>query len=146
MPYRIVAVGRRARDPLIEAVDRYLERLNRYQPTELLLVRDADRESEGKALLAKTRADDFVVALDERGETFTTLTLADELRAFGTRPARVVFLIGGADGHARSVRDRADATWSLSPLTLPHRLAWVVLIEQLYRAHTVLRGEKYHRP
>ncbi|MEL6546447.1 MAG: 23S rRNA (pseudouridine(1915)-N(3))-methyltransferase RlmH [Myxococcota bacterium] len=143
MRHRIVAVGRRARDPLVEAADGYLERLNRYARSELLLIRDSDRANEGKALLAKTKPDDHVIALDERGRSLTTLALAESLERLGDR--RTVFLIGGADGHAPEVKQRAQDSWSLSTLTLPHRLAWVVLLEQLYRAHTVLRGEKYHR-
>ncbi len=138
-------MGRRARDPLIEAAESYLERLNRYARAELLLVRDADRAAEGRALLAKTRDTDYVVALDERGEAFTTRELVERLRALAPLHSRVAVLIGGADGHATEVHARANASWSLSPLTLPHRLAWVVAIEQLYRAHTVMKGEKYHR-
>ncbi|MEM6731713.1 MAG: 23S rRNA (pseudouridine(1915)-N(3))-methyltransferase RlmH [Myxococcota bacterium] len=146
MRYRIAAVGRRARDPLIEAADGYLKRLNRYVSSELLLIRDSDRASEAKALLAKTKDSDLVVALDEHGTELDTEAWAHSLSTWQDQgPERVVFLLGGADGHHDTVRERANTLWSLSRLTLPHRLAWVVLLEQLYRAHTVLRGEKYHR-
>ena len=144
MRYRIVAVGRRARDPLIDASFAYLDRLNRYAKAELLLVRDSDPESEGKALLAKVAEQDHLIALDERGRQQRTLEFAEHLDAV-PRHQRVVFLVGGADGHSPSVRKRSDELLSLSRFTLPHRLVWATLLEQLYRAHTVLRGEAYHR-
>lgn len=144
MRYRIVAVGRRAQDPLVEATDKYLERLRRYTTAELLLVRDSNSKSEGEALLAKLTPEDFVVVLDERGDQRRTIELAQQLDELPSH-RRITFLVGGADGHSDAVRSRANRLLALSKFTLPHRLVWVMLIEQLYRAHTILRGEAYHR-
>ena len=100
---------------------------------------------EGERLLSAAGDANPLVVLDERGVGFTTRELAGRLEGWlhdGTRPC---FLIGGPDGHPETVLARADVRWSLSPLTLPHALARVVLTEALYRAASVLAGHPYHR-
>lgn len=86
------------------------------------------------------------VVLDERGKSPTSRELAAQWTAWEHRAVqKVAFLIGGADGHGPAVKAAADWTWSLSPLTLQHELAAVVVLEQLYRAHTLRAGHPYHR-
>jgi 23S rRNA (pseudouridine1915-N3)-methyltransferase len=85
------------------------------------------------------------IVLDERGTRLTTVQLADRLRAWRAEGRDAVFLIGGPDGLDAAVRERADETWRLSDLTLPHALARVLLAEALYRAHTLIEGHPYHR-
>jgi 23S rRNA (pseudouridine1915-N3)-methyltransferase len=86
------------------------------------------------------------VVLDERGKQLRSVEMARwiEKQQISARK-RVSVLIGGADGHSESFRASADVCWSLSSLTLQHDIALVVLAEQLYRAHAILRGEPYHR-
>jgi 23S rRNA (pseudouridine1915-N3)-methyltransferase len=105
----------------------------------------AARRAEGERILALLGSRDYVVALDERGAEPTTLELARwlEERRMGGQP--VTFIIGGPDGLAAEVLERAQYRWALSKLTLPHGLVRVVLAEQLYRAATVLAGHPYHR-
>lgn len=102
-------------------------------------------EQEGERLLAAVPRDARVVALDERGELWSTGDLADRLRRFRETGGPVCFLIGGPDGLARRCIERADASWALSRLTLPHGLVRIVVAEALYRAVTVLEGHPYHR-
>jgi len=102
-------------------------------------------ETEGQRLLAAVRRDDFVIALDERGEQMTTRELAAWLGGRMQEGRDLAFLIGGPDGFAPAVLERANFRWSLSRLTLPHALVRVVLTEQLYRAHGVLTNHPYHR-
>lgn len=148
--HRILCVGRKAKDPLLQAADSYLERLQRYAPAELIRVKESDPQREGDVLWQRVPERARVVLLDERGASLTTLELAERLRSLAEQDCEAVWMIGGADGFSDELRERAKQRggWSLSlsPLTLPHRLALVVILEQLYRAHTVLRGEKYHRP
>lgn len=144
MQYRVAAVGRRAQDPWVEAADKYLKRLNRYARAELILVRDSNAKAEGNSLLSKVEREDYVFVLDERGQEYRTLEFSDRLRELASN-RRICFLVGGADGFSTPVRHRASELLSLSKFTLPHRLAWAILIEQLYRAHTIMRGERYHR-
>ena len=87
----------------------------------------------------------YVIALDEHGKSWSSTGLAAQLANWMATYPNVVFLIGGADGLADSCKQRADALWSLSPLTLPHALVRVVLAEQIYRAWTLVQGHPYHR-
>lgn len=100
---------------------------------------------EGERMLAAVPKGAHVVALDESGAGWTTRELAARLAAWmqGGRP--VVLLAGGPDGLAPSCRDRADESWSLSALTLPHGLVRVIVAEALYRAWSLLQGHPYHR-
>jgi 23S rRNA (pseudouridine1915-N3)-methyltransferase len=102
-------------------------------------------QREGADMLAAIGRDDFVVALDIGGKSMGTeqvsVWLTERLR--DARP--LALLIGGPDGLAPSCRERADFTWSLSPLTLPHALVRVVVAEQIYRAMSLLAGHPYHR-
>jgi 23S rRNA (pseudouridine1915-N3)-methyltransferase len=102
-------------------------------------------QREGADMQAAIGRDDYVVALDIAGKSMSTeqvsVWLTERLR--DARP--LALLIGGPDGLAPSCRERADFTWSLSPLTLPHALARVVVAEQIYRAMSLLAGHPYHR-
>jgi len=107
---------------------------------------------EGDALLAALeragahrRTAAHVVALDERGKAHTTAALAGRLEHWQALGRDIVLLVGGADGLHADVLARADERWSLSPLTFPHPLVRIVVIEQLYRAHSLLAGHPYHR-
>jgi 23S rRNA (pseudouridine1915-N3)-methyltransferase len=100
---------------------------------------------EGEDMLALVGKDDFVIALEVGGKSMSTEQLSSWLaqRLQGGRP--LALLIGGPDGLAAACRERADFSWSLSPLTLPHALVRVVVAEQLYRAMSLLAGHPYHR-
>lgn len=100
---------------------------------------------EGARMLAAMPAGACVIALDVRGRGFSTEELAKQLTHWLRDGRDLVLLIGGPDGLAADCRERAELTWSLSPLTLPHGLARVVVAEQLYRAWTILQGHPYHR-
>jgi 23S rRNA (pseudouridine1915-N3)-methyltransferase len=100
---------------------------------------------EGKRLLASVKPDDYVVALDERGKQRSSQELSVWLAERQRDGRGLSFLVGGPDGYAPEVLGRAQETWSLSRLTLPHALVRVLFIEQLYRAVTLLDGHPYHR-
>lgn len=141
MRYRVVAVGRMRNAALRAACDVYLGRLRRYAKVEEREVKD-----DARLLAAGTIPEDVrLVALSRGGEGWSSVDLA-ELTGRWERDGRdVSFAIGGAEALPAEVLRRAERTWSLSPLTLPHELARVVVYEQLYRAHTIRRGEPYHR-
>ncbi len=135
----ILAVGK-LKDPLMgELQEKYLNRLSHYVNVEVKCVQ------EGLQLLKALSDSDHIIVLDSKGETMTSVGLAQELQNLANRSVKhVVFVIGGAYGLDPSVRKKANRVISLSALTFPHELARVILLEQLYRAHTILRGEKYH--
>ncbi len=102
-------------------------------------------EAEGKLILDKIDAAEQVVLLDERGKQFDSRALASRLGDWQQDGRDLCFVIGGPDGVSDACRQRADFTWSLSQLTLPHGLARVLLAEQLYRAYALQSGHPYHR-
>ena len=151
MRYRVVAVGPLKRGFFAEGCSHYLERLRAVRRVELIEVRAArgvepevGRRREGAALLK--RAEGHLVALDERGQSWRSIDLARHLAGLELRGINLIsLLIGGAEGHPSDLLKRADDRWSLSPLTLPHELARLVLLEQLYRAEAIRAGHPYHR-
>jgi len=116
------------------ACDDYLSRIRHYGKIE-----------EREATEARIPEDSHIIALAAGGEGWTSEQLADLVGRWEMEGRDVTFVIGGADGLPADVLKSAERTWSLGPLTLPHELARVVVYEQLYRAHTIRRGEKYHR-
>ncbi|MCC6551739.1 MAG: 23S rRNA (pseudouridine(1915)-N(3))-methyltransferase RlmH [Polyangiaceae bacterium] len=139
----IVAVGRVKDRPLRAALDEYLGRVRRYVACDEVEIPDGPAAKVGPAL-AKAAAGASAVALEVTGKPLGSEAFARGVERFGARGKGVVaFLIGGADGLPRDVSAAADDRWSLSPLTFPHRLARLVLAEQIYRAMTILRGEPY---
>jgi 23S rRNA (pseudouridine1915-N3)-methyltransferase len=135
----ILAVGRMKDRAMAALCDDYLQRARRHVPVEVIEVDD------GAALSRRLPAGAAVVALEPEGEEWTTPQLASYLEGQMVHGARAVaFLIGGADGLPRDAVGRAAHRLSLSRLTLPHRLARVVLCEQIYRALSIIRGEPYH--
>jgi 23S rRNA (pseudouridine1915-N3)-methyltransferase len=138
-------------DPYVKpGIDDFTRRITRYFPFEWNLIpppKNASKKSEADLILHQLAKDDYLVALDERGKQMTSEGLAQFIQARANSGGKnLVFLIGGVYGLDESVLARADYRWSLSQLTLPHQLVRLVLAEQLYRACTILRNEKYHHP
>ena len=150
MKYRIITIGRLKRGFLAAGCAHFLERLGPYAKTEVLELKEGRGspqqvvEQEGRALLGA--ASGYLIALDERGTQHTSASWAARTGELETRSVgQLSFLLGGANGHGEVLRGRVDELWSLSKLTLPHELARLVLLEQLYRAETLRAGHPYHR-
>jgi len=139
MRYHLVAVGRLKNAGLRAACDEYLKRLRRYARVEEREVKDEARLPE--AIPREAR----LVALSRRGERWSSTDLARRTARWDQDGRDVALAIGGADGLPAGVLGRAERVWSLSSLTFPHELARVIVLEQLYRAFTIRRGEPYHR-
>jgi len=136
----IVAVGKIKQRGLAEACEEYVKRVRRVVPCEMIEVRGADD------LVARCPPRAEKCLLDQRGRELSSAELAGALgRRMNAGSAGIAFLMGGADGVPEVVRGQVDWMLSLSRLTLAHRLARLVLCEQIYRAMTILRGEPYHR-
>ena len=150
MKYRIVAIGKLKRGFLQAGCAHFLERLGPYAKIEVLELKEGRGnpqqrvEQEGAALLGA--ASGYLVALDEHGTEHTSASWAARVSELETRSvSQLSFLLGGANGHGGALKNRADEVWSLSKLTLPHELARLVLLEQLYRVETIRAGHPYHR-
>ncbi len=149
------SVGK-ANEPYIkQGVEEFTKRISRYFKTDWNIIpvpknattlSEMDlKKKEGEVILDWLRKDDFLIVLDERGKQMSSEGLANFIQARANESTKqLVFLIGGAYGIDESVLKRADYTWSLSPLVFPHQLVRLILAEQIYRACTILRNEKYH--
>jgi 23S rRNA (pseudouridine1915-N3)-methyltransferase len=148
MKIKIIAVGKQKASPMKELCDEYLKRLS--WPVALKEIdspKAATSATEAPLILKHIPDNALVVALDERGETFTSPNFADRLTSWREQAPgnEIFFLIGGADGFDKSVRARAKFLLSFGKQTWPHMLVRVMLLEQIYRAQQILAGHPYHR-
>ena len=103
------------------------------------------KKSESESLINALEKDDILIALDENGKQYTSEGVADFIQQCANQSSRnIIFLIGGAYGLHETILQRANFKWSLSKLVFPHQLVRLILAEQIYRACTILRNEKYH--
>jgi len=142
MKIRMLSVGK-DKGPTAELAREYAERIGRFADLELVELRAEGPAREGEALLAKSRGE--LWALDQRGTPLTSEDLARRVGKVRDAAQPLTLCIGGDEGLDSRVRDTARFVWSLSPLTLPHRIARVVALEQLYRSFEILRGGPYHK-
>ena len=148
MRVRVIAVGERMPRWVDAVFSDYTRRLPAglgVTLTEIPLATRGRADLEARRLLGTLRAEEYVVVLDERGRELRSRELAQWLQQRMHDGRDLAFVIGGPDGLAAEVSARADFTWSLSQLTLPHALVRVLLAEQLYRAQSLLAGHPYHR-
>jgi 23S rRNA (pseudouridine1915-N3)-methyltransferase len=139
----VVAVGRVKDRSLRAVLDDYFGRVRRYTPVDEIELTDAPA-AKLEPLFARHTAEATTIALEIGGRLQESAPFAASLERLAARHKGIVaFLIGGADGLPPAVSRAAHDRWSLSPLTFPHRLARLVLLEQIYRAMTILRGEPY---
>lgn len=155
MRMRLIAAGTRLPDWVNAGFEDYASRLRgdyRLELTEIELGRRGEGDprravaSEGERMLAAAGSRTAIVALQVGGRRLSTEQLVEWLRDRARLGEPLAFCIGGPDGMAPPVDERACLRWSLSPLTLPHGLARIVVAEALYRAVSVIRGQPYHRP
>lgn len=126
-------------------IEDYSKRLQRMARMELIAVKDGAAVAVEERLLAASEGT-LRVLMDERGKSLRSMEVAKWIQQHevaGTK--KVSLIVGGAEGHSDRMRKMADAMWSLSAMTLQHELALVVLLEQIYRAYSINRGEPYHR-
>ena len=137
---RILAVGKVRKGWVLEGIALYLKRLPGLTITEL---RDSTPDKEAEAIRLALRSDELPVILMEQGKTLDSVAFSERLSQFGSQ--RLAFVIGGADGITPALK--ASAAWqlSLSPMTFPHELARLLLLEQLFRAQAIRSGSPYHR-
>jgi 23S rRNA (pseudouridine1915-N3)-methyltransferase len=154
MKIRVVSVGHRLPVWLQTGLEHYAKRLPREWSFEAVELRSEPRDgsrtvtqmlSAEATRIARAASGRRVIALDEHGVSVTTSAFADKLRNWQDAGDDRAFDIGSADGLARHAKSDATATIALSAMTLPHGLARVLLVEQLYRAHAVMSGHPYHR-
>ncbi len=151
MKLTFLSVGKDRSGLYSPGVDEYVKRLAHtakvamFELPESRASGEKAKEEEGKALLAKLSPRDVLVALDERGKALSSVDFAKWLGRQQDSGKDVAFVIGGDEGLSDAVREKAGLVLSLSAMTLPHRLARLTLVEQVYRGFSILRGEPYHK-
>ncbi len=155
MKIHLIAVGTRMPGWVETAYEDYASRMPRECRIQLVEIPVAERgknadiarlkQSEGEKILKAIPRDSAVIALDENGEALSSKEWSRDMKAWLASGRDTCLLIGGPDGHAPEVLQRADRRWSLSRLTLPHGMVRVMVAEQLYRAWTLLSNHPYHR-
>ncbi len=149
------SVGKNNEIYVKEGVEDFTRRISRYFKAELniipmpknsgILPEMELKKKEGEAIMQLLTKDDYLVALEERGKQLSSEGLAEFIQARANESTKkIIFLIGGAYGIDEQVLKRADFKWSLSQLVFPHQLVRLILSEQVYRACTILKNEKYH--
>ena len=152
MNIAMILVGKSSPDWLSSGIREYSDRLSHYAEIEFRIVPAAGNlpaaqaiEKEGAVILSKIHPKEKVFILDERGDEYTSVKLAGFLdKLMGSGVNSLVFVIGGAYGTSESVRNRADGVISFSKFTFTHQMIRLLLVEQLYRAFTIIKGRPYH--
>ena len=155
MRLRFVWIGKTRRAPIKELIQEYLDRAGRFAQVEVSELRDRDDvgadarkiiDKEGEDIISRTASDPFVIALDERGREMDSLQMAEFIEKQRLAGAKqITFVIGGHNGLSDAVRKRANLVLALSRMTLTHELARVLLVEQVYRAFTIIYDLPYQK-
>jgi len=155
MKFQFINIGKPHDEHLKDTINDFTKRINNYFKVEWIIIPPLKnaaslsannlKENEGLSLLSKINADDFLILLDETGKQLSSVELSSFIGQKATASTRsIIFLIGGAYGVSDAIKQRANFTWSLSKLVFPHMIVRLILAEQVYRACTILRNEKYH--
>lgn len=154
MKITVLAIGKKHDPKLVSAIEDYSRRLSHYTTFEWKLVEsklssgmteDSIKQAESEVLKSALPANCFSTLLDETGERIHSLQFSQVIQTCRNQGVKhIAFIIGGAYGVSNELKQSVDRTIRLSDLVFPHQLVRLVLIEQLYRAHTILAGEKYH--
>jgi 23S rRNA (pseudouridine1915-N3)-methyltransferase len=153
MKFAIWTIGTTDESYLKEGISKYIKRLSHYNKIEYLELKDIKSsgspqeimKKEADLVLGKLKNDDLLILLDEKGQEFDSVKFSVFIEKLTVMPGKnVVFLIGGAFGHHDSIRKKATYLVSLSKMTFSHQMVRLFLTEQLYRAFTILKNEKYH--
>ena len=138
--YKIIAIGKIKKRWIQSGIDMYL---NRLPGLKIIEIKDSTQEKEESTIKDILKKNETLITLNENGHSFTSKRLATKLLDSHTQ--NITFVIGGATGLSSSLNTSASWQLSLSPLTFPHEIARLLLIEQLYRAKTILQGSPYHK-
>lgn len=155
MKIHLYSIGKENDAAFHAGVRKFTERINRYFPVEWKIIPSlknaaalSEKElkfKEATLLFNIIKKDDFLITLDEKGKMLSSAKFAALIQTKANESVKqIIFLIGGAYGLDEAIIKRANFVWSLSPLTFPHQLVRLMLAEQLYRACTIIKNEKYH--
>ncbi len=146
MRFKLISVGRERADPVAPLVKDYLSRISKFLPIDDVVLREDRADRLAARIFKETDGFPLMIALDERGKHYDSIAFSKRVSGWMNQGlSKVAFVIGGADGLVPEVRARAHSLLALSAMTLPHRLARLVLAEQLYRACCIIRNVPYQK-
>ncbi len=155
MKITIIQIGKTANNPLKELENEYLKRLSKYIKPEIIVIKDSGeakseseklilKEKEADSIITKIPKDHYIVALDETGTQYSSVKFADFIETKKDHSTNICFITGGVYGLSDRVRQKADSIVSFSKMTFTHEMIRALLLEQIYRAFTIIGGKKYH--
>tara|TARA_B100000214_G_C23916162_1_gene603802 strand:+ start:801 stop:1238 length:438 start_codon:yes stop_codon:yes gene_type:complete len=137
---RIISIGKVKKTWIKDGIKSYLRRLPGISIKE---IKDSNSSKESETIISSIMSNESLVVLGEEFKTYSSIEFANKLDSISSN--KYVFIIGGPDGLPDEIKNRSSWKLSLSPLTFPHELAQLLLLEQIYRANTILQGHQYHR-
>lgn len=151
--YKIICVGKIKEDYLTSGILEYKKRIEGFQKIEILELKEINTpdilkniESEGQEILSKIKPDDYIITLEIEGKMLNSVELSKNLADLATYgKSKIVFVIGGSNGLSEMVKKRSNYALSFSKMTFPHQLMRLILMEQLYRALTIMNNKEYHK-
>ena len=153
MIIKIISIGSQPQKEINQLIESYTQKISAYSKVEWinlqLKLKDKNikikKELELQNILSKIDSNAFIVSLDEKGQTFSSVELSQQVEKIMLNHSNINFIIGGADGLDQGILEKSNLVMSLSYLTLPHQLVKVFLIEQIYRSYSIINNLPYHR-
>lgn len=153
MIIKIISIGSQPQKEINQLIESYTQKISTYSKVEWinlqLKLKDKNikikKELESQNILSKIDSNAFIVSLDEKGQTFSSVELSQQVEKIMLNHSNINFIIGGADGLDQGILEKSNLVMSLSHLTLPHQLVKVFLIEQIYRSYSIINNLPYHR-
>jgi 23S rRNA (pseudouridine1915-N3)-methyltransferase len=150
---KIISIGSQPQKEINQLIESYTQKISAYSKVEWinlqLKLKDKNikikKELESQNILSKIDSNAFIVSLDEKGQTFSSVELSQQVEKIMLNHSNINFIIGGADGLDQGILEKSNLVMSLSHLTLPHQLVKVFLIEQIYRSYSIINNLPYHR-
>ena len=152
MRYKIISIGKIKDKYLKTGIEQYLKRIKNYGKIDIIELKEAKAKTrlevqriESNALIKEARGS-YIIALDESGQEYSSVSLSSKITSLeNSSISQVSFLIGGAEGHSKELKEKADLLLSLSKMTFAHEMVRLILLEQIYRIETIRAGHPYHR-
>ena len=142
---KIICVGKLKENYLIDGVNDYLKRINKYHRLEIIQLNDSNIINEGNEISKYIDKKDFVICLDIDGDNLSSVELSNKIDKIFLTHSNITFIIGGSDGIRSDIKDSSNYRLSFSRMTFPHGLFRLILLEQIYRSFKILNNESYHK-
>lgn len=151
--YRIICIGKIKEEYLTKGILEYKKRINGFSSLEIIELKEYNTldisknvENEGKEILSRIKNDDYVISLEIEGNVINSVEFSQYLEKLPTYgKSRIIFVIGGSNGLSNEVKKRSDYALSFSKMTFPHQLMRLIIMEQIYRALTIMNNREYHK-